>query len=165
MRYFKERLWMLPLIGGSIVLISLFTPVTTWAPVGNFAIQWMFQLGLRLEPFIELGLWRWNPLILSLSIILSVINFVSSILLILLTVNHKRKLKSYLKLKKYWLLFGILITLSTLAWIIKMEVFYYDQGGSHWQMYSPNVGIIAPFIGSGLIIVGFVLVKGEVERE
>lgn len=156
----KEKSWILPLMGGFIVLISLFTPVTTWTPVGNFAIQWMFQLGLRLEPFFELGLWRWDPAVLSLSIILSVINFASSVILILLTVMYKRKSRSYLKLKKYWLLFAILITLSTLAWIIKMEVFYFIQGGSHWfGDYSPNFGVIGPFIGSGLITVGIILMK------
>lgn len=160
MRNFKERLWIIPLIGGLVALISLFLPVTTWHPVGNLAIQWMFQLGLRLEPFIELSLWRWDPLLLSLSIILSMINFVSCSIVILLTVIYKRKSKSFLKLKKYWLIFGIIITLSTLAWIIKMEVFYNIWGGSHWfGDYSPNVGIITPFVGSGLIILAFFLIK------
>lgn len=166
MSYFKKNLWLLPIIGSLIALISLFTPATTLYYLGSFSIQWMFQLGLRLEPVIEFILWREEFPLLFLSITLSLINFASSIILILLTLKYKRNSKSYLKLKKYWLLFGMLIVLSTLTWIIKMEVFYNILwGASHWQFYSPNFGVIGPFIGSTLIIVGFFLVKKNDERD
>jgi hypothetical protein len=157
--YFNRNPWVLSIIGSLIVLISIFTPVTTWNPSGSFAIQWMVQLGLRLEPFIEFGLWRTDPGLLSLSIILSVILFASGILIITLTAIYKRTSRSFQKIKWLWFLFAILIALSTIAWIIMMELFYNAQGGSHWQSYDPNFGVIGPFIGAGLIILGFFLIK------
>ena len=72
---------------------------------------------------------------------------------------------SYLKLKKYWLIFVILILLSTLTWIIMMEVFYNLRWGvSHWESYLPNFGVIGPFIESTLIFVGFFFVKKNDEK-
>ncbi|MFX1243066.1 MAG: hypothetical protein ACFFA7_17605 [Promethearchaeota archaeon] len=170
MSYFKKKLWLLPIIGSIIALISLFTPATSLDYSGSFSIQWMFQLGLRIEPVLELSLWRGvSPEViplLFLSITLSLLNFASSIISILLTLKYKRNSMSYLKLKKYWLLFGVLIALSTLAWIIMMEVFYnITWGNSHWQFYSPNFGVIGPFIGSTLIIIGFFQVKNNDDRE
>ncbi|MFX0023894.1 MAG: hypothetical protein ACFE9S_16325 [Candidatus Hermodarchaeota archaeon] len=168
MSYIKKKLWLLPMIGSILTLISLFTPITTLSYSGSFSIQWMFQLGLRIEPAIEFLLWRGVTLeeipLLFLSITLSLINFASSILLIFLTLKYKRNSISYLKLKKQCLLFGILIIISTLTWIVVMEVFYIISWGvSHWQFYSPNFGVIGPFIGSALIIGGFFLLKKEDE--
>lgn len=142
-------------------MISVLTPVTTWNPVGTFAIQWMFQLGLRLEPYIEFGLWRIDPGLLTLSITLSVIIFASAITLLILTIIFKRTSRNFQKLKWVWLSFAIIITLSTLAWIIVMEIFYNINGYNHWSVYggdySPSFGIIGPFIGSAVIIIGFIL--------
>ncbi len=157
MSYFKKNLWILPLIGSIIVLISLFTPVTTWTPTGNLVYQWMFQMALRVEPYLEFLLWRWDPFLLSLSIILSVIICASALILIILTTIYVRSSKSYHNLKKIWLLFAIVIIISTLTWIIKMEVFYNNWGNSHWQSYTPNFGVIGPFIGSAFIIIGVYL--------
>ena len=159
MSYFKRNPWLLPIIGGVIALISLFTPVTIWDSSGRFAIQWMFQLGLELEPTIILGLWRWDPFLLSLSIILSIINLASTIIIIILTIIYKRSSRDYRNLKKIWLLFAIIIIFSTLTWIIKMEIFYINWGGSHWQAYTPNFGVIGPFIGSAVIIIGVYLAR------
>ncbi|MFX0023178.1 MAG: hypothetical protein ACFE9S_12700 [Candidatus Hermodarchaeota archaeon] len=166
MRKFNEKSWIIPLIGGIIALVSLFTPVTTWNPPGEFSIQWMFQLGLRLESFLEFGLWRWDPGLLSLSIALSVIIIVCSITHIILIVIYRRSKRSFQKLKKYWILFAVLIALSTLSWIIMMELYYNASGYTHWlsylpnwQYYSPSFGVIGPFIGSSLIIIAFFIIK------
>ncbi|MHA2035648.1 MAG: hypothetical protein ACW98X_04400 [Promethearchaeota archaeon] len=159
MSYFKRNPWITPIIGGLVALISLFTPVTTWSSLGRFAFQWMFQLGLELEPSIVIGLWRWDPLLLSMSIILSIINLASTIIIIISTIIYKRTSRDYHNLKKIWLLFAIIIIFSTLTWIIKMEIFYNNWGGSHWQAYNPNFGVIGPFIGSAVIIIGVYLAR------
>lgn len=163
MSYFKKSLWVFPIIGAIIALISLFTPVTTWNHSGRFAIQWMFQLGLELEPSIIFGLWRTDPDLLSLSIILSVIIFASSISIITLTVIYKRTSIGYQKIKWLWFLCTVLIIISTLAWIIMMELFYNDAGYSHWESYTPNFGVIGPFIGSAIIIIGVYLARNTGE--
>ncbi|MFW9819726.1 MAG: hypothetical protein ACFFE5_08960 [Candidatus Thorarchaeota archaeon] len=172
MRFFNEKPWLIPLIGGFFALVSIFAPVTTWNSLGSFAIQWMFQLGLRLEPYIEFSLWRWDPGLLSLSIALSVIIFVCAITLITSIVIYKRISMSYQKLKNYWILLATLIALSTLGWIIMIELHYNAFGDSHWlsyltnwQGYSPSFGVIVPFIGSGLIIFSSSLVKGTEKRD
>ncbi|MFX1573206.1 MAG: hypothetical protein ACFFB0_10690 [Promethearchaeota archaeon] len=163
MNYFKRKPWIITIIGELIALTSIFTPATTWNPAGSFAIQWMFQLGLRTEPFIEFGLWRTDPGLLSLSIILSVIIFASALSIITLTIIYKRSSRDYPKLRWMWLLSAVLIAISTLVWIIMMELFYNAAGSSHWESYHPNFGVIGPFIAAGLIIAAFFLAK-NVER-
>lgn len=159
MKFFKRNPGILPLTGGIIALISVFTPATTWNPSGSLAIQWMVQLGLTLEPFIEFGLWRTSSGLISLSLLLSGIIIICSIVTIILTIIYKITSKNYNKVKWAQLSLAILITFSTLAWIIMMELFYNSQGYSHWQSYDPNFGVIGPFIGSGLIIISFFLRK------
>jgi len=158
---FKKNAWLFTIIGSLIALISLFTPAATWNREENFAIIWMFQLGLRLEPYIEFSLWRTELWLLTLSIALSAIIFISIITLIILTVIFKRTSRSFQKLKWGCLLLAIIITLSTLVWIIVMEILYISHGINHWSVYggnySPSFGVIGPFIGSALIIVGSIL--------
>jgi len=158
---FKKNAWLFTIIGSFVALISLFTPATTWNRDENFAIQWMFQLGLRLEPYIEFGLWRTQLGLLILSIILSAIIFISAITIIIVTVIFKRTSRNFQKLRWGWLLVAIIITLSTLGWIIMMEINYNSHGINHWSIYggnySPSFGVIGTFIGSVLIIVGFIL--------
>ena len=138
MRKINENSWIISLIGGIFVLLSLFIPVTTWNPPGEFSLQWMFQLGLRLESFFEFGLWRWDPGLLSLSIALSAIIFVCSITHIILIGIYKKTTRSFQKIRKYWILFSLLIAFSTVSWIIMMELYYNSSGYTHWLFYLPN---------------------------
>lgn len=155
----KRASWFLPIIGGFVALIALFTPVTTWNPPGSFAIQWIDQLGLTLEPDVEFELWRIDPNLLLLSYTLAILIFISTILVITSTTIYKTNSRSFHKIKWVWLVSAILITFSTLTWIIMMELFYREAGGSHWQAYDPNFGVIGPFIGAGLIVLGIFFVN------
>lgn len=42
-----------------------------------------------------------------------------------------------------------------------MEVVYQLEGYSHWQSYDPQFGLIGPFIGSALVMLGVILTKKE----
>ena len=52
---------------------------------------------------------------------------------------------------------GIIIA-CTLWWIIMMELFYNEAGFNHWITtgggYKPFFGVIGPFIGAALIVLG-----------
>jgi hypothetical protein len=53
---------------------------------------------------------------------------------------------------------AVIIIGSTLFWIFMMESFYNIYGYHHWIAsgggYSPYFGVIGPFIGAFLIIIG-----------
>ena len=168
MSYFKRNPWLLPIIGGLIALISLFTPTTYNYRSGvQLYYVWMNQLAIDIWPnLITPYLLRTDLSLVILSISLSVIIFVSTIVLITSTNIFRKTSRSYQKLKWVWLLLAILIIGSTLIWIIYMEIFYNISGASHWQNYRPHFGVIGPFIGAGLIIIGtFLVKKGEEGKE
>ncbi len=52
---------------------------------------------------------------------------------------------------------GIVIA-ATLWWIVMMEFFYNEYGYNHWITtgggYKPSFGVIGPFIGAALIVLG-----------
>ena len=51
MSYFKRNPWLLPIIGGVIALISLFTPTTYNYSYGtDLYYVWMNQLAIDIEP-------------------------------------------------------------------------------------------------------------------
>ncbi len=54
---------------------------------------------------------------------------------------------------------SILIVISTIAWIISVEVFYMSGGISFWAFTSPGFGIIGMFLGSAITIIGYAVSK------
>ncbi len=125
----------------------------------------MFQTFLNVAPPpISVGLLRNDPILLTFSIILSVMIFSSAIITIRSSFIYRKKLLYVQKHKKLFLILAIIIALSTLTWIIMMEVFYMIYGANHWigigvGHYIPHFGVIGPFIGTSLIIIGVLLDK------
>jgi len=166
MTYVKRNLWILPMIGCFIALVSLFTPTTYDSNPGELILIWMNQMGLRIlagSPTPEF--WRsilWPNLF---SFACEIIIFASTIISITLINTYKISARSFQELKWKLLLSAALIIISTLTWIIIMEIAYLNSPRSHWEWYSPHFGVIGPFIGSSLIIAGVILTKDDGKKK
>lgn len=123
----------------------------------------MFQTFLHTDPPpINIGLLRNDPGLLTFSIIFTGTIFLSALMTIWISIIYRKNSIDFRKFKNLLLVFTILISISTLAWIIMMEVYYMIYGANHWVgigvgHYIPHFGVIGPFIGSGFIILGVML--------
>ncbi len=142
------------------MIIAIFFPTTTFNLPGNLVYVWMNQLGYRVEGY-PIGpiLWRFNLNWVLFTSALSLIIFAIAIILITTTSIHRNDSRKMSMLKKKWLITATLITVFTLTWIIYMEIIYQIQGTSHWQSYNPHFGVIGPFIGSAIIIIGVYIAR------
>ncbi len=118
----------------------------------------MFQIYLHTDPPpINVGLLRTDPILVAFSIAFSVILLLSAIITIRSSIDFQKNKIDFKKLKKHLLISALLIAISTLAWIIMMEVYYMIYGSNHWVgigagHYIPYIGIIGPFLGSIFIV-------------
>ena len=75
-----------------------------------------------------------------------------------LTITYIRSSINFKKLRWKMIVIAGIVIFSTLFWIIMMELFYNSAGYNHWIYsgggYSPYFGVIGPFVGAALIIIG-----------
>jgi hypothetical protein len=75
-----------------------------------------------------------------------------------LTITYYRASMNFKKLRWKMVIIAGIIIFSTLFWIIMMELSYNSASFNHWSYlggeYSPYFGVIGPFIGAALIIIG-----------
>ncbi|MBY8992318.1 MAG: zinc ribbon domain-containing protein [Candidatus Lokiarchaeota archaeon] len=173
MREIYEYIWIFPLIGGIFSILALLTPAAYFS-----------------ESFYTFNLWMWglisvqvndpyfgsygettfidNIFILTPSVIASIIIGVSSIILISSAVTCKKKLKADDIIKSNWLTPAILILISTIAWIISIELVFLlgPTSMSFWETNNPGFGVIGMFLGSGFAIGGYIISKyGAKQRD
>lgn len=161
----KKFLWLFAFLGGLIALIALLTPAAGFnyrSPTfdSDFYL-WMFNLFFshRFEGGIHTTRIEFDTHMISLipSIICSLLIIISSIISII-TANKYRK--GVLDTKISWLVSAIVIIIATIIWMIMMEVSRRVlYGHEFWGILYPCFGVIGPFIGAGLEIVGFILMK------
>ena len=153
----RKYLWILNLIGGIIILISIMTPTSYNDTTPTLYYVWMTQIGLDVEPF-AIFLLRTDLMLVTISTILALIIFSSALMTITLTSIYLRASLPYKKLQWKMLVLAILVIASTLFWIIMMESFYNEYGFNHWSAtgggYSPFFGVIGPFVGAVFIVLG-----------
>jgi hypothetical protein len=150
----------LAVIGGLLAVIAIFTPTTTFNLPGSLTYVWMNQLGYIVEgAFPGAELWRSDLFIVLFTTALTLIIFTSSFILLTTTIVYRKESGKISALRKKWLIEATLIAVSTLTWIVYMEIAYQIRGYSHWQSYDPHFGVIGPFIGAGFIYGAFFLDK------
>ena len=151
----RNNLWILNLIGGLIVLISILTP-TSYNDVGPLYFIWMPQIGVDVEP-LAIFL-RTEIMLVTISMILTLIIFSSALMTIALTSIYIRASLPFKKLRWKMIILALLVIASTLFWIIMMEAFYNEAGHNYWDStgggYSPYFGVIGPFIGAAFLLFG-----------
>jgi len=154
---FRKYLWILSLVGGIIIIISIFTPTSYNDTTPTLYYVWMTQIGVDADP-LTIYLLRTDLELVIISTILAVIIFSSSLMVITLTSIYLRASLPYKKLQWKMIILALLVIISTLYWIIMMESFYNEYGFNHWVAtgggYSPFFGVIGPFIGASFVVVG-----------
>jgi hypothetical protein len=147
----RKYLWILNLIGGIIILISIMTPTSYNDTTPTLYYVWMTQIGVDVEPF-AIFLLRTDLMLVTISTILALIIFSSALMAITLTSIYLRASLPFNKLRWKMDIIALLVIVSTLFWVIMMESFYNEAGYNHWTTtgggYSPFFGVIGPFIGA-----------------
>ncbi|MHA2037865.1 MAG: hypothetical protein ACW972_01490 [Promethearchaeota archaeon] len=165
MKEIKKSVWGLPLIGGIITLIALLTPaayVIYRSPsFTNDFFLWMCSLFFshRFEMGIYTTRIEFDIQLISLipSIICSLIIAILSMVTII-TANKYRK--GTIDINVSWVVSAVVIIFTTIIWMVMMEIsrrVLYGHG--FWGLFSPGFGVIVPFLGAGLEIVGYILLK------
>ena len=118
---------------------------------------WMTQIGVDIDP-LAIYLLRTDLTLVVISTLLALIIFSCSLMTILLTSIYLRNSLPFRKLQWKMIILALLVSISTLTWIIMMELFYNEAGYNHWITtgggYSPYFGVIGPFIGAALVVLG-----------
>ncbi|GAH62512.1 unnamed protein product, partial [marine sediment metagenome] len=153
----RKYLWILNIIGGILILISILTPTSYNNTNPTLYFIWMTQISVDVDP-LAIYLLRTDIMLVTVSTILALIIFSSALITITLTSIYLRASLPFKKLRWKMVVLALLVIASTLFWIIMMESFYNEQGGNHWSVtgggYSPFFGVIGPFIGAAFIVVG-----------
>jgi len=153
----RKYLWILNLIGGIIILISIMTPTSYNDTTPTLYYVWMTQIGVDVEP-LAIYLLRTDLMLVMISTILASIIFSSALMAITLTSIYLRASLPFNKLRWKMDIIALLVIVSTLFWVIMMESFYNEAGYNHWIAtgggYSPYFGVIGPFIGAILLGLG-----------
>jgi hypothetical protein len=157
---FREHMWSVPLIGGMIIVISLFTPVATeFTYIHNIVFYWM--LGSYVNYFygdFNRGL---NNNLLSYipSVVASIIIGISALIILYCAYKYQNDQRDP---KKLIVISSSVIIISALLWIIFMEVgWQVEYNLSFWRLYVPNVGIFGIFLGAVLALYGNYIIKNS----
>ncbi len=165
MKEIKKLVWIFPLIGGIITLIALLTPAAYFiyrSPsfTSDFYL-WMCNLYFshRFEFGIYTTIIEFDTQLIGLipSIILSLIITILSILTITTAIKCR---KGTMNINISWMVSAVVIIIATIIWMIMMEVSRRVlYGHQFWGIFNPGFGVIVPFIGAGLEIVGYIFLK------
>ena len=179
----KNFAWIFSLVGGLLSMFSLLAPASyaTEHTMGYSFSEYFWMWGFRVYDFEPIGsgtMWIYEMKPEWLAIILGVFGLISTLLILIsglvlfITALTSRK-SGY---NGAWLAMGILLIVGALFYIISYQIAFgtYTSGEELWEYewvnwwdtYDPGFPVIAPFIGGGLAITGFivgkVLGKGEV---
>jgi len=161
----KKYLWAFPLIGGLISLISFFTPAAfffyRYPTYRTEFYRWM------LDFYVSLAFYDNGTETITTGLNTSLAGYISWIcsiliivlnLLIILSANKYRKGKTVSE--NNWLIFALITITTTIMWMIVKEIYTRNSfDHSFWGLLSPGFGIIGPFLGASLEIIGFFLLK------
>ena len=166
----EKFIWAFPFIGGIITLISFLTPTACffyqYPTYRTEFYRWMLDFYVSHVYYdtgvhtITVGL---NTNLTGYISWLCSLLIITSSILIIISANNYRKGK--LVAENKWLIFALITITPTIAWMIMKEINTINSfNHSFWGLLSPSFGIIGPFLGAGLEIVGFFLSMKERRR-
>lgn len=151
----KKFYWLIPLIGGTLSLLGLLIP--TWYSPPVWIEYWWF-IGLIHHvtggDVIEFG-----PLEISIpSLIAFVLISLSSVIIILNSLFKFRGKTLWGKTEKLWIYMAILEISAAIFYAISIQIgFFINTSIVFWDIYLIQFGLIIPFIGAGLTLLGAIL--------
>jgi hypothetical protein len=158
---FRNYLWVLILIGGILVLISIFTPVIhhpfSVPPFGLEYYYWMWGLFYQngYGFFFDAGLAPIHRLIphYIIRLIPTILILLSSILLIIMA-NRLRLGSRHIKsVENKLIIYGLILILAPIIFIVSYNLFSESYDIFITYIEYPGFAFIAPFIGGALAIV------------
>ena len=155
-----DYVWGFPLVGAILGIIAMLTPAAYVMEFGSSFYLWMWGLvSFQIYGYYGMTVYTDNILIIIPSVIISIV-IVISIIALLASANKCRKDKKEGNIgNSRGLTPSILIIVSTIAWIISIEIVYMSGGMSFWGLTSPGFGVIGMFLGSALTIIGYAVSK------
>ncbi|MFX1468623.1 MAG: zinc ribbon domain-containing protein, partial [Promethearchaeota archaeon] len=160
----KDYTWAVSLIGGILALIAFFTPAVSIEAYDGSIYLWIWGL-ISYEIYNEYyeiydsdTTFIDNPDVLIPSIVCSIFLVLCILILIGTSLNYRSRIKEGIGNPNPWLVSSLLIIAFTIAWIIAMDISW-EVYPDFWDYFDPNFGVIGPFLGSGLAIVGFIAAK------
>ena len=185
----REYIWALPILGGVIGIISLFTPAHHAYDFGISTNVWMWGLYNRSAPdYSEIGFIytvyaRTDvfPLQYTLSLFLSglipaILILISSITLIASSNAVRTGKRDIKKVVNVWIGMGIMMIIASTIYIIAIDIAWmnlwehvygpsYPTYPTFWDTFDPGFAVIAPFLGASFSIVGSIASKTMKPRE
>lgn len=163
MRHSKYYLWTTPYIGAIICLIAFFTPSAFFENIvwNHIIYNWMWGFYYeRLPSGTITSRFYTNPLQLISSVLASIIIITCILIILILNYKSRNELKKGIIRPFTTILPSILIIITTLIWMIMMEIAELQLYSlSMWGRYFINFGVIGMFLGAGLTICGFFLIR------
>lgn len=159
----KKYYWVLPLLGGILSIIGLFIPAWYSITVYDENI-WMWGLIERISLG---GVFNFlDAELLIPGLITAILILICSIVIIIITFFIVRGKKIQSSAEKLWIIMGFLELCAAIIYIIAMDLIFYSYTQrihypehDFWRVYSFHFGMITPFIGAALSIVGAIFGK------
>lgn len=153
----RNYLWILSISGAILIIISILTPTSYNDTTPTLYYVWMTQVAIEVQPF-DIYVLRTDLTLDLVSWVLFLTIFSSALIALTLDITYVRNSLNFKKLRWKMILIAGLVIVSTLYWIFMMEFFYNASGFHHWIYtgggYTPYFGVIGPFIGATLLIIG-----------
>ncbi|MFX1315560.1 MAG: hypothetical protein ACFE9T_06815 [Promethearchaeota archaeon] len=172
----KDYIWVFPIIGAVLGIITFLAPVASWTQsysgyYGIYSLDWYYWIwGFTLisasyGPYSgrESGIID-NVSLLSVSIVCTIIIAISIVTLIIGGVLNKRSTEYNMNVIVISSIGATLLLIGPIIWLIGADWPYITPpftesdfiGQDFWDWFDVNFGIIAPFIGAVIAIPGIV---------
>ncbi|MFX0104554.1 MAG: zinc ribbon domain-containing protein [Candidatus Hodarchaeota archaeon] len=178
-----KNYWAFPLIGGIIALIGLFTP-TAYLTIGDVDFRfnefdWMWGLFyyeaydyVFYDFFAAWDFMIYSPEQLILGILIAILILLNGIFIIITSERHRKGKRDFAEIKNNWIVMASLSIALAIIYIVGIEIGFYfyklrtiGVPVSFWEYRIPHFGIISPFIGGILTIIGVIIGNHVFKRE
>jgi len=176
----NDYIWILPIIGGVLILISFFTPAFYADQIVIEEYYWMWgllygsEIGYGSDTIFivtEEPSQYWMPIFFS-GLIPAVIILIVSIMLIASSNAVRTGRRDIKNVENGWIGMGFMMIVASIIYIILIDItgtnlleYRYVNPRDFWDIYDPGFAVIAPFLGSGLSIIGSIASKTIKPRE
>lgn len=158
----KKYYWLLPLIGGILSIIGIFIPAWYSITVYDENI-WMWGLIEHIFPTGSVFDFLPTELLIP-GLITTVLIVMSSIAIIIITLFIVKGEKIHTNAEKLLIITGFFELCSAIIYIVAIDIMFYSYTQSigypehdFWRVYNFHFGMITPFIGAALSIVGAII--------
>lgn len=163
---FRKFFSILPLFGGILTLIGLFVP--SWYSITSFEEN-VWMVGIIEHILGSESIFDFMPIDFILpNIVSTIIISIISVILIISTYFYLKEKEFRIKFRWIWLMMGVLEIITMLSYIYLFDITFSDYLvrtnypiTSFWNIYNFNFGLIIPFIGGSLAILGVFTNKKE----